>query len=93
MFIQNAKNNLTSCLLNLQKARSEIFINGDKMENLAASRLKQKLEEAISIARNLNSSLTSLVQLTPSKEAIERKQKVNEAKISKERWSMKWQLN
>jgi hypothetical protein len=95
VFLRKAKIDLNNCLMNLQKSRSEILVTGDKMEKLEASRLKRRLEEAVIIARNLNSSLDHLIQLVPTREEIEQryKEKMEKSEESKERWAMKWQLS
>jgi hypothetical protein len=95
MFIRKSKIDLNACLMNLQKSRSEIMIVGDKTEKLEASRLKRRLEEAIIIARNLSSIIDKLIQAVPSREEVEQKQKemIEKSKVSRERWTMKWQLS
>lgn len=95
MFLRKAKIDLSNCLMNLQKSRSEIFITGDKAEKLQAARQKRQLEEIIVFARNVSTHIERLIQAVPSKEAVEQRQKekAEEVKESKERWSMKWQLN
>lgn len=95
MFLRKAKIDLSNCLMNLQKSRSEILITGDKMEKLQASRQKRQLEDIIVFARNVSTQIERLIQVVPSKEDVEQRQKekAEEVKESKERWSMKWQLN
>lgn len=94
MFLQNAKNDITNCMLNLQKSRSEILIIGNGGEKMEAARLKRQLEEVILIVRNLSLSLDKIIQAVPSREQIVHQKKAGDEaeKKAKERWGMKWQL-
>jgi len=94
MFLRNAKVNLSSLLANLQKARSEILIVGDKNEKLVANRNRRKLEELIIFFRNGGSALDQLIMRVPSKEEVEEKKQreENQKNESRKRWTMKWQL-
>jgi hypothetical protein len=95
MFLKKAKVDLNTCIMNLQKSRSEIFIAGDRTEKLQAARLRTKLEETIIIARNLDNSISRLLQSVPSREQVEQmnQKKEEEAKVSKDRWGFRWQLS
>ena len=84
MFLQNAKNDITNCMLNLQKSRSEILITGNGGEKMEAARLKRQLEEVILIVRNLGLSLDKIIQAVPSREQIIHQKKAGDEASQKQ---------